>query len=80
MKRDSDEYADLLTGAKLEVLLEDFYQGPSGDISGMREYADHLVKSSAGCEFLISKAQVRITFDLRPAAADPPADPAPQAD
>lgn len=76
MKRDSDEYADLLTGAKLEVLLEDFYQGPDGDISGMREYAEHLVKSSASCEFLISKAQVRITFDLK--AAAPAVEPDPE--
>jgi hypothetical protein len=65
-ERQSDEYADLLATTKLDQLLEAFFQA-SGEFASMREYAEHVVKSSAGAEFLISKGQVRLTFDLKPA-------------
>lgn len=69
--RQSDEYADFLTSAKLEQLLEGFYQTEGGDFASAREVAEHLVLKAASCEFLISKGQVRLTLDLRqPAGPD----------
>jgi hypothetical protein len=73
--RQSDEYADLLASTKLDQLLEASCQA-GGEFASMREHAEALVAQSAGCEFLISKGQLRITFDLRPST--PPAEiPAP---
>ena len=72
-----DDYADLLASTKLEQLLEAFYQ-ESGEFASMREYADALVKKSAGAEFLISKGQLRITFDLRPPAPAAAVEPDPE--
>lgn len=72
-KRLSNPYDDMLTTAKLEVLLEEY---GADDFTGSRELADHLVASSNQCEFLTSKGQVRITFDLRP-ATPAPAEPGP---
>lgn len=65
-------YDDMLTTAKVEQLLEQF---GADDFTSARELADHLVLASASTEFLISKAQVRITFDLRPPAETPAPDP-----
>lgn len=67
-----DEYADLLATTKLDQLLEQFFQA-SGEFASMREYALHLVEQSAGAEFLISKGQIRITFDLKPSTPPAPA-------
>lgn len=64
-KRLSNPYDDMLTTAKLEQLLEQY----GADAFSSRELADHLVITSNQCEFLTSKGQVRITFDLRPATA-----------
>lgn len=71
-KRLSNPYDDMLTTAKLEVVLEEF---GADDFTDARTLADHLVASSNQCEFLTSKGQVRITFDLRPATPAPSADP-----
>ena len=68
-QRQSDGYADVLAAGKLEQLLEDLYQ--ANDYASMREYAERLVQKSAGCEFLITKGQVRITFDLKPSEPAP---------
>lgn len=82
-ERQSDPYADVLAIAKLEQLLESFYQSGAGDWPSAREIAEHLVTKTVSCEFLISKGQARITLDLRPAELDPkhtqrpPADPVP---
>lgn len=62
-KRLSNPYDDMLTTAKLEQLLEAF---GADEFTGARTLADHLIASSNQCEFLSSKGQVRITFDLRP--------------
>lgn len=69
---DRDEYADLLSATKLDQLLEKYYER-SGEFASMREYAEHLVEQSAGTEFLISKGQIRITFDLKPSTPPAPA-------
>lgn len=71
-ERQSDEYAEFLTAAKLEQLLEGFYRSESGDFASAREVAEHLVLKTVGCEFLISKGQVRLTLDLRPAEQPAP--------
>lgn len=67
-KRLSNPYDDMLTTAKLEQLLEGY---GADDFTGSRELADHLVANSNQCEFLTSKGQVRLTFDLRPAEPTP---------
>ncbi|HEY9354219.1 MAG TPA: hypothetical protein VIP28_13245 [Nocardioides sp.] len=67
-KRLSNPYDDMLTTAKLEQLLEQF---GADEFTGSRTLADHLVSRSNQCEFLTSKGQVRITFDLRPPANEP---------
>lgn len=66
--RPSNSYDDMLTTAKLEQLLEAF---GADDFTDARSLADHLVHNSNQCEFLTSKGQVRITFDLRPAEPTP---------
>lgn len=70
-ERQSDPYADVLTGAKLEQLLEDIYQTGAGDFAGARDISEDLVQRSSSCEFLSTKGQVRITFDLKSAATEP---------
>ncbi len=72
MPRYSNPYDDMLTTAKVEQLLEEF---GADDFTDSRTLADHLVGRSAQCEFLTSKGQVRITFDLRPPADAPAPDP-----
>lgn len=72
MPRFSNPYDDMLTTAKLEQLLEAF---GADDFTDSRTLADHLVQRSVLCEFLTSKGQVRITFDLRPPADTPAPDP-----
>lgn len=72
MPRFSNSYDDMLTTAKVEQLLEEF---GADDFTDARTLADHLVSRSALCEFLISKGQVRITFDLKPAAPAVEPDP-----
>jgi hypothetical protein len=69
MTRQSDPYADVLAGGKLEHLLEHAFQTGGGEWSSARELSEALVAQAASCEFLVSKGQIRIAFDLRPTAA-----------
>lgn len=74
--RQSDGFADVLAGGKLEQLLEEY---GVDDFTGARDLSDHLVQRSVSCEFLVSKGQLRITYNLRPAESTPapPEDPGP---
>jgi hypothetical protein len=75
MPRFSNPYDDMLTTAKVEQLLEQF---GADDFTDSRTLADHLVARSTLCEFLTSKGQVRITYDLRPQADTPAPAPDPE--